>query len=251
MELLLHSRLGTGYVRRMEVPSDFRVTLPQPLEAYLSGKETMDATEGGYWLRMSGGPLTGEAVVRVDRSEDGRFLVTGVVLGLRSRREITWEALRNVRPTTLVSYLFAGFDPANPLQQYAETDLWLSEEVDGDDFDVEAWERDAGDDDPVVQLSSVEWRTHVRAMAAYRLWVETSEAQRRDGNVAQPATKPRASVATDLVHFAEVYRRHQATTPRRATKATADELHVSRATVIRRVAECRQLGLLQITGAGK
>jgi len=229
MVSLLQQRLHNGYVRCMDVPADFRVA-PLTASNGLPGK----------WMSMQGGPLPCEVWVRVEAA-DGRFMVTGLVVGPRWRREITWETLRQIRPATLLAYLFAGFDPNNPRQQYEATDPAPPVTLSGEDFDLAAWERD---DEDLPKVSSHEWHEHMRATATYRLWQDAVVAGRDDVYAVEVVTKPRARVATDLTHFAEVYLRHLATSPHKATKATSDELFISRATVIRRVAECRRLGLI-------
>ena len=81
-----------------------------------------------------------------------------------------------------------------------------------------------------------------RALNAQTIWQMTG-GSRPDSEVTE-VTRPRASVATNLTEFADAYKRNYAANPRRATTATARELHISRATAIRRIAECREIGLI-------
>lgn len=63
--------------------------------------------------------------------------------------------------------------------------------------------------------------------------------------------RPQRHAAPNLRDFAEVYLRNLAATPNKATAATAAELHCSRATVIRRLAEARKAGLLPLKESKK
>lgn len=233
MPQVLQSRLRVGYFSRVPVPKGFRVGAPTAFESFVwtwgSAPFKLQGLEG-KWVRLSGGPLPVNVLVRIDRAEDGRFMITGLLIGLHSRREITWETLRQIRPASLLGYLFSDFDPRNPRRRYVETDPFAPS------FDE--------DDLPAVDLDSNDWREHQRVSAAYQLWREAAAALAGASPDVESVTKPRASVATNLTRFAEVYLRHVASTPRRATTATAEELHISRATAIRRIAECRDTGLI-------
>jgi len=244
------------YLRLMDVPDSFRVHMPQSFLGLLKPWKTLSAIEvPGRWVEMSGGPLPVRIAVRIDKADDGRFVITGLLVGLRERKELTWEALRAIKPATLLSYLFEGFDPSDPTKQYDETTLLKSREV-GPDFDARAWlESDEDDpDDEMIEIGGPKWNRSGRAQAAFEIWKETAGGQ-PDGDEKPVETimKPRTRLAADLTDFAQVYSRHASTTPHRATQATADELFISRATVIRRIAECRKLGLLppKSDGGGK
>lgn len=187
---------------------------------------------------MSGGPLEQAVQVRVDRAPDGRFVVTGLFIGLRDRREITWESLRAIKPATLLAYLFSDFDPDRPFDAYQEmvTRTGVVTEVDPGTFDPE----DESDWDTLPRLTSEEHAEMTRLLTATRLWSATRFAP----PTADPVLRGRRGMATDLTEFAQIYERHLATQPRRATTATAKEMNISRATAIRRLAECREKGLL-------
>lgn len=238
----------------VDSPEPFRVGMPQTFgqtvrQARAAGSDP-EPDLGGQWLGVRGGPLPSEVVVRVDRTGDGRFIVTGLLMGLSERREITWETLRKIKPATILEWIFAGFDPGNPARLSAETNPLPTELVPGEAFDQEAWIR--GDDDgPLIPTTRQQWRDSGRASAALVLW---SAAVRgsfdpNDDAIVEPVMKPRASVAKDLLVFAETYLRHLATAPRRATAATAAELSISTATANRRIAECRAKGLLPPKGS--
>lgn len=241
--------MHSGYGRRVFVPPTFRVRPPQTFARLIrwSATSTGDvAGLEGQWVRVSGAPLPVPVLVRIDRATDGRYIVTGLLIGHRDRREITWETLRSIKPSTIVSLIFSGWDPRNPAKLYADTDPAPPVAMDGADFDEEAYfaGEETEDDERVIDVTSPEWRAHMRALTALRLWEETRPGDERDTPDVTEVNKPRASVATNLTHFAEVYERHWASDPRRATTATARELHISRATAIRRIGECRQIGLL-------
>jgi hypothetical protein len=220
MAPLLLGRLQVGYGRRVKVPKDFKVGMPQrfgSLTRPLGSDSPAPEMPGlaGQWLDVRGGPLPVPIAIRIDRADDGRFMVTGLLIGLDQRREITWETLRQIKLATVLEYLFAGFDVMNPAR---------------------------GVDD-MLSMADPEWDRRVAALelwnAAANPWLfEDSEHE------VETVTKPRASVATNLTEFASVYLRHLAASPHKATKATADELHISRATAIRRIDECRRAGLL-------
>lgn len=249
MTQMLHNWLQADYGRVVSIPKDFRIGFPSKFGWFIRrgvGQQRPVTVHGldGLWVPMAGGPLPVEVLVRVEQAEDGRWLLTGLVIGLNSHREITWETLRSIRPATLLSYLFSGFDPRSPLRALRRSDVAPAATMAGGDFDLEEWRRD-DEDLPAFNVGSEEWRAYTRAQAAFRFWSES-----RTHGVAspvEPITKARASVAINLNDFAEVYLRQLASSPGKATLATAEELHVSRATVIRRLAECRELGLIPPT----
>lgn len=237
-----------GYVRWVDIPKSFRIGLPVTFDRLVRGWGSPERYDfhglDGHWVQVKGGPLPVPAVMRIDKSQDGRFIMTGLMIGFHDRREITWETLRMIKPATIISLIFSGFDPKNPAKQYTDTDPAPGQAtVRGEDFDVDEWVNDDSDEDPVINLGSSEWREHIRAMSALTLWRVTASSSTGDVEI-EEVTKPRASVATNLAEFAEAYQRNYAANPRRATTATAEELHISRATAIRRIDECRRVGLL-------
>jgi hypothetical protein len=203
----------------------------------------------GQWLKVSGGPLPLPIAVRIDRTDDGRFVITGLLIGLDSRKEITWETLRQIKPSTILGYLFYGFDSKDPAKVHDLPAAEFLTTVRGEDFDEEAWA--AGHDDhrrlPKVIMHPRSWRERVRAMAAHQLRMGAHSDEKAMHRV-EAVTKPRATAAANLTEFADVYLRHLAATPHKATTATAKELHISRATAIRRLAEARELGLIPPKG---
>ena len=130
MTNLLQKRLPPGYGRGVSIPKSFQVGLPRTLAKLLSGWQTIQgATQipeipglEGQWLEVSGGPLPTRVLVRVDRAEDDRLVITGLLLGWRDRQEITWETLRQIKPASLLEWIFAGFNPMNPAAGAFESD---------------------------------------------------------------------------------------------------------------------------------
>ncbi len=163
----------------------------------------------GQWLTASGGPLPRPVAVRIDRSEDGRFVVTGLLLGLRDRREITWDTLRRLNLASLLQSIFTDYDPDNPAALYAEGDV-------------------------------------NRGQVLLRLWENRLELQPSEDVAVTPR---RRTAAPDLSAFADTYLRNLAAKPHTAMTATARELHISRATATRRAEECRKAGLLPQKGS--
>jgi hypothetical protein len=157
----------------------------------------------GTWLRLKDGPLPVPITVRIESTKEGRFIITGLVIGLleSEHREITWETLRRIRPATVLAQLFKGWDRMNPAGQASRSR---------------------------------------RGQTLLGLWYELH----RGLPEVQLDDRPRRRAASDLREFAEVYLRNLAATPNKATAATASQLHCSRATVIRRIAEAREAGLL-------
>jgi hypothetical protein len=249
MAQMLQPRLRYGYRPRVEIPESLRIGLPGPF-FNLVRRWGQPAPEimglEGQWLKVSGGPLPLPIAVRVDQAPDGRFIITGLLIGLDSRTEITWETLRQIKPQTILAYIFSGFDSKDPAAIHDTVEHVTM--VPGEDFDEEAWRagHDGADPPPWIgkpMLTPRSWREQIRAMAAHQLWMGLG----RDEHSLRPVeavTKSRASAAANLTEFAEVYLRHLAATPHKATTATAKELHISRATAIRRLADARSLGLI-------
>jgi len=187
------------------VPSTFAELVADPLRHVHDKPTPLPKLHGieGIWLRLKGGPLPVPVTIRIDSTREGRFVITGLVIGLgpREREEITWETLRQIKLATVLEQLFEGWEPMNPARQAMRSSRSQSL--------LMLWER-LGRGLPEVQLED----------------------------------RPRRHAASNLREFAEVYLRNLAATPNRATAATAAELHCSRATVIRRLAEARTAGLL-------
>jgi hypothetical protein len=239
----------------MDVPEDFTVGIPHTFDWQVnlglgSGYVNHNTPPDGVWVEVDGGGLPVPLVVRIDRTADGRFIVTGMLIGRDEHREIDWSTLRNIKPASIISMLFAGFDPRLPDKLVDET--WVAEreagsvpvtqeeldEVGGHHVDLEPGSHPAGSAEAAEFERTT--REFVRALKAHDIWRMTGG---RQGAVTE-VSRPRASVATNLTHFAETYMSNVAADPRRATTATAEQLHISRATAIRRIKECRDLGLI-------
>lgn len=257
MPELLQSRYPTGYFVRMTLPMDLTIAGPLTFEVTKDGLGVRASEDGeDLWVWVEGGELPTHVLVRVDRSPDGRFIATGLHVGLFDKTEIGWDAMRRIKPATLLNYIFGGFDPAAPgaeaedlvrgmaqpsLDALAELKQAELLEKGADALTTEDYERWRAENlgEMLKQVKSDPKAQ--RALTAFVLWEKLAG---RTPVPSESASKPRASVATDLNHFATTYLKHRAATPRRATQATADELHCSRATVIRRLAEARKLGLI-------
>jgi len=69
----------------------------------------------GPWRAVSGGDLPAPVMVRFHRHADGRYVVTGLLIGEESGpREVTSQTLRQIRLGNLVADAFADFDPDSP-----------------------------------------------------------------------------------------------------------------------------------------
>ncbi|MCM3554523.1 hypothetical protein M3697_05305 [Janibacter melonis] len=242
MTEVLQSRNPTGYLLRMEIPEDLLVTGPHAFQTGPDGAERIDE-----WVRFEGGGVPVPLYARVERSTDGRFVCTGLAIGIEGHQELTWDTMRQIKPATLLSYIFAGFDPEDPFGNVRES-FKRAAHQELTEAAVKAGRTQLTSEEVAeVLINSTEWTQRVtaddrRRAAAFGLWSYLTE---RDPMPEEGvARKPRASVATDLGRFATVYKKHLAASPRRATQATADELHCSRATVLRRIAEARKLGLI-------
>lgn len=209
MAVLLHPRRGFGsYGRGVTASRPFWVSAPSTLAnlltGWLSGRgpkiPDLPGLEG-QWVEAKGGPLATPVVARVDRAPDGRFVITGLLIGLRDRSEITWETLRGIRPATVLEQIFKDFDPNSPA--------------------VHAFDLGPG-------------------QTAFHLWASAV----RDRPDVEAPQKAGGRVATDLRVFANTYLRNLAARPHGAMTATAEELHISRATAIRRADQARKAGLL-------
>jgi hypothetical protein len=234
----------------MDVPSDFTLGIPTSFGRQLDLGP--DGIPDGVWVEVAGGGIPMPLVVRIGRASDGRFVVTGMLVGRDEHKELDWAALRGIKPASIISMIFAGWDPRDPAallnQKAAEwatleppiTDAELAA-AGGNYYDLDPWVIDPDDEATVARARRLQ-AEEFRALVAHEIWRKTG------GQLPQPdateATKPRASVATNLTEFASTYNRNYATDRRRATTATAEQLHISRATAIRRIKECRELGLI-------
>jgi hypothetical protein len=201
MAELLQGWLPRGYGRLMSVPRGLRVGLPATLAQLLTGWRTLPESVQvpeipgleGQWLQVRGGPLPVDVVVRVDRADDDRLVITGLLIGLRDRREITWETLRNIKPATLLEWIFSGFDPKNPASRALQSDRGMAA--------LQLWKaHHAEDPEPVVTS-----RAGVTAARNLHLF---AEAYRR--NLASTPQKAMTATARELnVSRATAIRRAQ------------------------------------------
>jgi hypothetical protein len=255
---MVHFRQHPGYVHVVDVPEDFKVGIPRrfPLLVGLDGKsQNTQEPPDGVWVEVEGGGLPIPLVVRIDSTPDGRFIVTGMLLGRDDHREIDWATLRGIKPASIIRNIFAGFDPRLPDKKV--DDAWQAERVaanvpatflelvearaKGGTENLEPKSHPPGSvEETAAQQARDEF---VRALKAHEIWRLTGGEQRSPASVTE-VNRPRAAMATNLTEFARTYLNNVAADPRRATTATAHELHISRATAIRRIKECRDLGLI-------
>jgi hypothetical protein len=96
------------------LPSTFAELVASPLR-HVTG-EPLPELHGmeGTWMHLKGDPLPVPITIRIEHTNEGRFIVTGLVIGLRESTEITWETMRQIRLATVLEQLFAGYDPMNP-----------------------------------------------------------------------------------------------------------------------------------------
>lgn len=212
---------GGSYRRAVTASRRFRVGLPQTLAKLLSGwspESQVPELPGlpGKWVTVKGGSLPTGLVARIDRAPDGRFVITGLLIGLRERTEITWETLRAIKPASVLQAIFEDFDPLDPAAGARDIDAL---------FDPEGR------------------HGHV----AFELW----SSARKDQPEVAARQQAGPSAASDLQVFADTYLRHLAARPHGAMTATAKELHISRATAIRRADACRAAGLLPPKGKNR
>jgi hypothetical protein len=68
----------------------------------------------GHWVKISGGDLPMPVELRVNRHADGRYVVTGLMMGDQfSPGEITSQTLREIRLSKILAWLLEDFDPDN------------------------------------------------------------------------------------------------------------------------------------------
>lgn len=68
----------------------------------------------GHWVRISDGDLPAPVELRINRHADGRYVVTGLMMGDEFQpAEITTQTLREIRLGRILSWLLEGFDPDN------------------------------------------------------------------------------------------------------------------------------------------
>lgn len=254
---MVHFRKHPGYGHAVSTPEDFEIGIPRSFE-WLTGSVpgladgvSTRAKPDGVWVEVKGGDLPVPLVVRIDQTPSGRFIITGMLIGRDEHRELTWTTLRQIKPSSIISTIFAGWDPRFPEKLVDDTvhrqafpwELPTSEELEAVGGEAFFLDPALPPGDAEAQQLDRAGREAARALRAYEIWRMTGGAQGAT-TPAEEVTRPRASVATNLTEFADVYRRNFASDPRRATTATAKQLHISRATAIRRIAECREIGLI-------
>jgi hypothetical protein len=68
----------------------------------------------GHWVKISSGDLPMPVELRVNRHADGRYVVTGLLMGDEfSPAEITSQTLREIRLSKILAWLLEDFDPDN------------------------------------------------------------------------------------------------------------------------------------------
>jgi hypothetical protein len=69
----------------------------------------------GSWVQVSGGGLPVPVQVRIHRHADGRYVITGLIVGdATTPKEIASRTLRRISLIKIVADLFKDFDPAQP-----------------------------------------------------------------------------------------------------------------------------------------
>ena len=68
----------------------------------------------GHWVRVSGGDLPVPVELRINRHADGRYVVTGLMMGDEfNPAEVTSQTLREIRLGKVLAWLLEDFDPDN------------------------------------------------------------------------------------------------------------------------------------------
>jgi hypothetical protein len=163
----------------------------------------------GGWVSVSRGGLFEPVLMRINKSSDGRFVVTGLVIGMSGQRELTSHTLRSIKLGAIMRELFKDFDPTRPPESYpGEPSYALLDRYD----QVMSW-----------------WLMK-------ELVVDEAVPVGASGGDGERPDRYRI--------FAETYLRELARDPRRAMTATAMAHHISRATANRWAKVCRQRGHL-------
>lgn len=69
----------------------------------------------GAWVQVRGGDLPFPIELRIHQDTEGRYVVTGLLIGEQFEpREITALSLRRIKLTEILAHLFADFDPDDP-----------------------------------------------------------------------------------------------------------------------------------------
>lgn len=166
------------------------------------------------WITARQGDLPCPLRLRLEKGRGGRIVVTGLEM-LGEGSEITSETLRAIRLPKIIAALFAGFDAGRP-PPYPEAEL--------DD-----------DDEAPLPAAHAAYLDHMLFKTfIHDVLPESSDLTEDSGRLAV---------------FALTYQRNLAAHPSRAMTATAEDLHLSRATANRRAAECRRRGLLPMKGS--
>lgn len=69
----------------------------------------------GVWVHVTGGPLPMDVEIRLDQTADGRWVVTGLMMGGEfDHLEITSQTLREIKLREIVASLLDDYDPDAP-----------------------------------------------------------------------------------------------------------------------------------------
>jgi hypothetical protein len=96
----------------------------RPLRFYPNPDDALD--ELGLWVEVDGGDLIEPVRMRINRGADGRFAVTGLVLGPSARQEITSDTLRRLRLAEIIRTFVDGWNPNQAPDPDGDQDEFLS-----------------------------------------------------------------------------------------------------------------------------
>lgn len=182
-------------------------------EIYPDRQPASSALDGDDWIEARAGGLEAPILARIGRSQDGRPIITGLMIGEFDDGEITADTLRALRPRALLAQLFEDFAPGEPPAPPAAAE-------DGQLPDM---------------LEQVEW-----GLMQEHVWAPAREQAPEQ----EAVTPPRGPSLDQLRQFAEVYQREWERFPSRAMTSTAEAMSISRPTANRWAKRCREHGLL-------
>lgn len=88
--------------------------------------ELANVEQSPGWFRVTGGSLPGAVYLRIERSNDGRNIVTGMFVGKDAPFELTSLMLRDIRLAEIIKHFFAGY-PQSPQWALTDTEKQLDE----------------------------------------------------------------------------------------------------------------------------
>jgi len=84
----------------------------------------------GPWVKVSGGDLPFPVEVRMNQHADGRYVITGLLIGEAfSREEITSQDLRQIKLSKILAWLLRDYDPGNLPEWSPRTSIRLVAEM--------------------------------------------------------------------------------------------------------------------------